>query len=452
MKRLAAPIARIALAGFGLALLAACAEGPGATGPVPGDSDPVPVAAAPSEPRVLTRLAGTVFGQSIAQAAITSPDRQAAAARVREAEAGLQAETGAFRPQVSLGAEATTRIGGGSDATPLVRVRQLIYDGGASRGRQAAAQARVVQSESDRLGALAALTYDAVEVWHDLRAARQRLALAERNQRAHRQFLAQIEDRAAAGAGAEPEVLTARSRLANATTRAIEAQARLERATAAYVRAFGQAPRGDLAAAPPAPALPAGPEAEVIATSPRLRSLQAAIKAAEGDLAAARAARRPAVSLGGTGRRGGDGRRVDAGLSLEIDYDLGTQGRRAAAVQAAEARLQGLEAARESIRRDIARALADLRADQRAGSARLAAARDAVAANEAAVEAARGQFSIGRQSLAGLLDAQRDLFEASEALIAAERELALTGYAALSLTGDILDAFGIVADTRAPHE
>ena len=440
------PFRRAALAGLGLALLAGCADTPGAVDPAA--EAPGTIASARAEPRVSTRLTETAFGQSIAQATLSSPDRLAAAARVREAEAGLRAETGAFRPQVSLGAEATTRIGGGSDATPLVRVRQLIYDGGATRGRQAAAQARVVQSESDRLGALAALTYEAVEVWHDLRAARQRLALAERNQRAHRQFLRQIEDRAAAGAGAGPEVLTARSRLANATTRAVEAQARVERASAAYVRAFGQPPRGDLAAAPPAPALPAGAEAEVIAASPRLRSLQAAVKAAEGDLAAARAARRPAISLGGTGRRGGDGRRVDAGLSLEIDYDLGTQGRRAAAAQAAEARLQGLEAERESVTRDIARALADLRADQRAGAARLTAARDAVAANEAAVEAAREQFSIGRQSLSGLLDAQRDLFEASEALIAAERELALTGYAALSLTGDILDAFGIMA--RAP--
>ena len=43
-----------------------------------------------------------------------------------------------------------------------------------------------------------------------------------------------------------------------------------------------------------------------------------------------------------------------------------------------------------------------------------------------------------------MLDAQRDLFDAGETLIVAKRELALSGYAALALTGDILDAFGIV--------
>ncbi len=430
----------------GLALLAGCAAGSPPEGSPPTEADEAATQEAPpsrSAPRVSTELAQTPFGRSIAQAVRSSPDRTAAGARVQEAEATLQAESGAFLPQVSLGAEATTTLAGTSQATPLLRVRQLIFDGGASAGRRSAAQARVIQSQSDRLSTLASTTYETVETYHDLRAARQRLDLARRNQTTHQRFLEQVEDRAAAGAGAGPDVLTARSRLANATTRAVEAQARVDRAESAYQRAFGAAPPGRIGAPPTAPRLPAGNDEQIIAASPRLRSLQAAVKAAEADLATARAGRRPAISIGATGRRGAGDRRVDGALSLEIDYDLGTQGRQAAAIRAADARLQALIADRDSLTRDIARALADLRADQRAGAARLAAARDAVRANEDSVEAAREQFSIGRQSLAGLLDAQRDLFEASESLISAERELALTGYAALSLTGDILDAFGI---------
>ena len=437
---------RLIAALAGIALMAGCAANP-----APEDASAAPAedsAEAPrNAPRVSAELAQTPFGRAIAQAVRTSPDRTAAGARVQEAEADLQAESGAFLPQVSLGAEATTTLAGTSQATPLLRVRQLIYDGGASAGRRSAAQARVVQSQSDRLSTLASTTYETVETYHDLRSARQRLDLARRNEATHRRFLEQVEDRAAAGAGAGPDVLTARSRLANATTRAVEAQARVDRAISAYQRAFGEAPPASIGAAPTAPRLPEGSDAEIIDASPRLRSLQASITAAEADLATARAGRRPAVSLGATGRRGVGERRVDGSLSLEVDYDLGTQGRQAAAIRAAEARLQTLEAERDSLTRDIASALADLRADQRAGAARLSAARDAVRANEESVEAAREQFSIGRQSLAGLLDAQRDLFEASESLIAAERELALTGYAALSLTGDILDAFGI--DPRA---
>lgn len=49
-----------------------------------------------------------------------------------------------------------------------------------------------------------------------------------------------------------------------------------------------------------------------------------------------------------------------------------------------------------------------------------------------------------------LLDAQRDAFLAGEALLVAERDLTLSGYAALALTGDILDVFGIVLPAARP--
>jgi len=66
-----------------------------------------------------------------------------------------------------------------------------------------------------------------------------------------------------------------------------------------------------------------------------------------------------------------------------------------------------------------------------------------VNSNAASVDAAREQFSIGRRSMVDLLDAQRDFVRAEETLIRAEQERFLTDYAALALTGDILDLFDI---------
>ncbi|MFU8899337.1 MAG: TolC family protein, partial [Roseinatronobacter sp.] len=139
----------------------------------------------------------------------------------------------------------------------------------------------------------------------------------------------------------------------------------------------------------------------------------------------------------------GRAQRGTSSANLDVVYDPGAPGSQQARIRAAEAQLDAVRAEREGLARDIARALADLRSDQRAGAARVAAAREAVTANRATVDASREEFSIGRRSLLGLLDAQRDLFEANETLIAAEREVALSGYAALALTGDILDAFAI---------
>ena len=88
-------------------------------------------------------------------------------------------------------------------------------------------------------------------------------------------------------------------------------------------------------------------------------------------------------------------------------------------------------------------ALAFVRTDQSAGEARVIAARQAVTSNAESVDAAREQFSIGRRSMVDLLDAQRDYVRAEETLIRAEQERFLTDYAALALTGDILDVFDI---------
>lgn len=396
--------------------------------------------------RVSTRLANTEFGRRVAVAVRTSPALLAANAAMREAEAGVQAESGAFMPEVTLGAQATSGNNDSSRTTPLVEVTQLIYDGGASRSRTAAAQARVVQSRSDRIAELATAAYEAVRAHHELHSARQRLQLAERNRAAHGRILSQIEERVNAGAGAGADLETARSRLATARTREVEARVNRDRAIASYRQVFDTTPPASVSTTPKAPPMPVGNDAQIIKDSPRLRSLNASLKAAEGDLAAAEAARRPMVSFGVTGQRDLDNSGVDVGVNLGLDYDLGLQGRQKAAIRRAQARMQQLEAERESLKRDIARSLANVRADQSAGNARIAAARDAVNANEAAVAAAQDQFSIGRQNLMGLLDAQRDLYNAGESLIAAQRELALTGYAALSLTGDILSAFNIVVD------
>jgi hypothetical protein len=59
------------------------------------------------------------------------------------------------------------------------------------------------------------------------------------------------------------------------------------------------------------------------------------------------------------------------------------------------------------------------------------------------VASARERFAIGRASILQLLDAQRDLASAEELASVAERDLLLSGYAALALTGDIVHAFDL---------
>jgi adhesin transport system outer membrane protein len=424
--------------------LAGCAL-PGG-GPGPGAGSP-PDAHAPA-PRLAASLMPTDFGRSVADAVRTHPLIGAEAARIGAAQAEVAGARSRLGPRIALGLDATLGLlGGGSgvgQSLPVLSVSQLLFDAGASRARIAAAEAGVVERTILREAAASQVALLAVQGWSDLHHQRRLLALAEANLAVHETFLAQVQDRLSAGAGTESDLLTARSRLAAASARRVAVQGALERAEAIWREVFALPPPATLAAPPAAPALPALPEADLIATSPRIRSLAAQRRAAEAVAEAVRAARWPSVGLDILAQRDLKAGETTAEAQLRPRLDLDMTGQRAAAIAQAEADVAGLRARQQELSRQIGRALAVLRSDARTGQARLAAVREAQAASEAAVGAAQSQFSVGRSSISALLDAQRDLFEASQNLAAAEQELTLSAYAALALTGDILDVFGIL--------
>ena len=422
---------------FGLALtIAACAN-------VPDLSDVAETFDAPAEARptrVASDIASSSFGAQVSKAVSTHPQLASSNAGVRAAQARADAEGRGFYPQFSVAATLGSMVNGaisGQGVNPVLRVMQLVYDGGAAASRQVAAQARVFESRGGRQEVAAALALEAVSAWYDLRAARETARIAEENVRAHQRAAEQVGARADAGAGGNADVLTAQARLATARSRAAEAAARVERSEAGFAAVFGARAGRTLANPPRAPQLPSQSDDMLIATSPRILGLDARIAAAQADVAVAQSQRLPRIRIDGAVQRGG------SRATLDIDQDVGAPGSRQALIRAAEAEVDAIRAERDGLAREITRALSDLRSDQRAGAARVTAAREAVRANRATVEASREEFSIGRRSLLGLLDAERDLFDANEALIAAEREVALSGYAALALTGDILDVFAI---------
>lgn len=427
--------------GPALILIAGCTTPPDLT---PVAATFAPGTAGLGADRVSRRLAGTEFGRAVAQAVTTAPALARADAALRRSRAEETAAAGAFQPTISLGAEATTeRVAGLRDSgvTPFVRISQLVYDGGAARSDAAAASARVYQAQGTRLEEAAKTALAAIETWQNVVTRRALLDLATDNLTVHRDFLGMIAAAAEAGAGVQSDLLTARARLADAETRAIDARAALDRAEARFVEVFTRRP-GALAALPAAPTLP-GSDVTIIAESPRMRAIAARAAAASAELAAAEARKLPRVVLGATGSRSAGGG-TDSSIDLSLNYALDTGRRRAAAAEAARADLDQVAAERDALAREITRALDFVRSDQKAGAQRVVAARAAERANAATVAAAREQFSVGRRSLLELLDAQRDFVNASATRIAAEDGAVLTDYAALGLTGDILDAFGIV--------
>jgi adhesin transport system outer membrane protein len=405
-------------------------------------SQPVPSS---KHGRNLPSLAKTGFGKSIQGAVVNHPELGLATAEIGVALADLDAANGAFRPAVSTGLDVSTRISSdkdrrGDSTNPYVRVSQLIYDGGASRHRRAAAAADLTRARDSRLSTTASVAMSAVEAHIDLVKAQKTVGLMQKNLSTHRAFLSQMQERRNAGAGSQSDLLTARSRFADAETEAVNAQADRDRARARYAEVFGHPPARAVSSAPQAPGLNET-RAQTVENSPRMLTINAQIDAADARVAAVRSARAPRLEAGGNAIPN-DGK-VDVVFDFSIEYQFDTRRQSDAAIKNAEAERDALYAEKAILVRDITRALDFLRADRVAGRKRLDVASAAVRANRQNVDAARDEFSIGRATLLEVLDAQRDYTNARRRVIDAETEATRVGYQALALTGDIVDVFGI---------
>ncbi len=397
-----------------------------------------------STARLSTAVAGTTFGRMVAQAVKSHPDVAAAGANISIAQADLEASRGALRPAVSIGASAQSRVIDTRDrtnnqATPYLQVSQLLYDGGASASRKAAATATVQQSTNSRLVTAANTALDAVDAYLNVISARQILTLTQDNLDAHQDMADLIEERRSAGAGSQSDVLTVRSRLADAQTMVIDARSQLERTEARFVQMFGVAPAAALPTPPLAPPLPANTRSAV-ANSPRISALNAQLAASQAQLRLAEVSRRPQVELDGTAQRADNGGK-DITFGLNVEYAFDTRGQSSSAIHRARAEVTRLEAQKAALERDILRSMDYVQSEQVAGVQRLAAARAAVDANKANVAASRDEFSIGRRKLLDVLEAQRDYVQSQNTLITSQRTQLYTGYDALAITGDIVEVF-----------
>ncbi len=391
-------------------------------------------------------LTQSAFGQRIRNAVETSPTLAQSETRMDVASANQDAARGAFLPQVSLGVNARSeRIDSDiADVSPYLRVSQLVYDGGAARGELTAAKARVYESHGDQLQTAAATALAAIEAYVVVLDRREIRDVNSQNVTAHENLVRQISERAASGAGSNADVLTARSRMADARTRLADAIAQVDRAEARFREVFGT-PAGPLPQPIRAPDLNRT-DAQIVMNSPQVRQADASLLAAKAEWTAAQARRQPDIRVAAFANQDTD-RDANFGVDLSFNYELDSTGQRRAAITAAQARVKDAEFAREALIREITRELGFIRSDQKAGAERLRAARIAVEANAESVQAARARFTIGRRSLIEILDAQRDYVNAQESLILAEQSFFLTNYAALSLTGDILDLLGLSFNT-----
>jgi len=388
----------------------------------------------------------------IEEAVVASPDLRVEAERVKQAELALRIAGASLFPTLDLGGDAGWRRSDSGDRGGSVVSETRSTGASLSANYELDLWGRLAARTDSAAGALAATRFDrdaarlslaaaVATTWFDTLAAQERLAIAYENLAIAERVLKIVEARFRNGAASALDV--SRQRTTVLTQRAtIEPLAVRERQTRSALaillgRVPQDAPRTDARLADVAvPAVAPGLPAELLLRRPDLASAEARLAAASADIAAARAALLPRISLSASAGIASDlllsladpsnTVSISAGL-LQTLFDGGVL---RAQVDAARSRQRELV---ESYRAAILTALKEV--EDALGNAgrdarQEAAQREILAEAQRTLRLAELRYREGADELLTVLDAQRTLFVAQDAL-AQLRQARLTGAVAL---------------------
>jgi outer membrane protein, multidrug efflux system len=372
----------------------------------------------------------------IAGAYTDSLDLQAADARIRQADARARAAGAAILPQVDFNADSTTYAGHSSagsahetDYGALVSASYEIDFWGKSRSARLSAEASHKASQAERAVVALSTATGAANTYFQVVALRERTALASSTHDTARQLLDFIEARRSVGLANPTEVAQQRAAVAAAEIRVKELEQQQTEGQAALAILVGKMPgaleiRAQRLADISEPRVSAGLPAELLTRRPDVFAAEQSLRAAHADLAQARAAFFPSISLTGSG--GLQNPAVNAavvslaglGPSLTVGAGL-TQaifngGRLRAARDEAAAREQEMlaqyRAATLAALWDVETALATTAHLQQQEDAQ----RESVAQSELALAGAQARYREGSGDFLTVLDAQRGLYSARD--------------------------------------
>ncbi len=435
MRELAAPLISLALAGCSLAPRYERPASPVPAAFAGGDAAPAAggVAAADlgwrgvlGDPRLVALVELGLRNNRDLRIAALNVELVRATYRIQRAEQfpavsaiGAAEVTGNRRS----GTESLYRVGVGVTAFELDlfgRVRSLA----------AAALEDYLATEEARRSAHLALVAEIAVQYLAERAADEQLALAEQTLAIVGKSVEMTQRLVEAGQRSDLDASTAAAQLARA--RAALAQARRQRAQAgnALVLLVGQPlppglpPPTPLEAAPLETELPAGLPSELLQRRPDILAAEHALKAANADIGAARAAFFPSISLTGfaglastalTGLFSGGA--LAWSFAPQIRMPLFTAGRNRAALEVAQVRKQ-IEVARYEQAIQVAfREVSDALVARASFEEQLEAQIARVAAEQRRFELSETRYRNGIESYLAVLAAQQDLFAAQQQLI-----------------------------------
>jgi NodT family efflux transporter outer membrane factor (OMF) lipoprotein len=422
--------ALLAIAATPPAAAAEGAAGRGAASAVPPCPDPFFAAFGPELPAL------------IARAFAANPDLAAAEARIDEARATARAARAALFPSVSLTIDEAHTRGGAFSARHRGQVLDLSVADTPDvfAGQRAVARARSAQVAAatfDRDAARLALSTTLADTWISARALDERVGLGQRRLTEAEDLQSLVEARVRAGAASRADLLSqttvvAVQRANLAALRQARDEALDNLATLVGAGADGVVLQpGGLAGLRP-PRLSAAQPASLVVRRPDVQAAEARIRAAEGDLQAARRALLPQLTLSA------DALPAHGPLMWSVAADalaaIFDGGRRRAAVGSAAATQRETIEAYRKVLLSAAQATSDALAATAGAEAREEAGEVAAQDAAEALAIARAQYVHGGGDYPAVLLAQDQAQQAADAVVQARADVlgaAVNLYAAM---------------------
>jgi multidrug efflux system outer membrane protein len=384
-------------------------------------------------------FASTELDALIAKAAGNNLDIAAARARVEQADARARKAHAGILPTVDAGGNANFLAGhsvsGSEHETDWAALLSASYEidfWGKNRAAANSARFAAVASRADRDTAALTILAGVANGYFQVLSLRERLGVARSNVDAARGLLDIVNSRYQAGLSNPIEVATQRAALAAAELTIPELEQQQEEGVAALAELLGRPPEGFRIEGAPLeslqePAVAAGLPSALLSRRPDIFTAEANLQSASADLAAARAALFPSLTLTAAGgvqnpalnaaiaSLSGVGPTLNLGASLvQPVFDGGRL--RAARAEAAAKEQESAANYRAAVVKALVDVENSLSAIQHIDAAR-DFQQDSLAQSERAFEGARLRYREGYGDFLAMLDAQRTLYAARDQFI-----------------------------------
>ena len=377
---------------------------------------------------------------ALALAYQTNPSLLAQRASQRSLDESIVQARSGLRPQldVRVSASYTRDYSGAPFSNPdsdtgaaSVNLSQTVWSGGRIGHGISAAEANILSGRENLRDVEQTVLASVIRAYADVIRDGEILAIRQSNLSVLQRQLEEASARFEVGEITRTDVAQSESRLAQSEADLANARAQLSVSRAAYAAVVGQAP-GELAPMPALPGVPADFDNALdvaLSDNPSILSAAYTQRAAEAQVAAAKAEYMPSASLtasygGGTSDLGqlgdiGDQTRFQAGASLSVPLFTGglNRSRIAQAVERANVAQINLEGER----RNILQAVSSAFAQSISSRATLQAGEEAVRAATVAAEGVRQEAQVGLRTTLDVLNQELELRNAQINLASARR-------------------------------